>query len=1349
MKKSIFLFFAAILCAMTANAWGYKTAAGSWDDCSGSSSKFKNVTMKSGKSQDVVMLTNVGDGLNILQNDCDGQALYCKWTKTSGDIFRGTARWNNGLYCDETVVIPGGIVYIKVGSGAQVQMTAGADYTYTADVTFSTTGESYTISGGTVNGATIENQSGMPAGGKPSTLTMSNSYTSTNSGSVHIVFDLKTNKVTETAESAPEPEPVADVTIYFVNTKSWSSVNAYVWDNSENVYKAWPGEAMTSTGDKAHGYDVYSYTFPETYTNCIFNGNGQTEDLTVNAGQYYDIASKTWYATLAEVPNPTPAVMETVYFINTGNWGKVNAYAWTSSNNGWPGAEMTQEAEQIAGFDVYSFTAEQGQWANLIFNNGEGTQTGDLTWEAGKYYAPSKNDWYDDAAAAEAGLAAPVVNTYTVVGSSAPLFGETWATGKVENDMTLVEGTKYELVKTDVSLTVGEILYKVAVNHAWDEAYPGENATLNISEAGKYTVTFTFDSNTKAVNATAELTEAAVVLPTVGVKGAWDGWTANTTLTGDNTSAAAIVNITTADIYEFGLDVDGNFQASGATIDKANNSTVVTTNAGNMKLTANVLGEYTFTWTYETNTLTVTYPAGEEVEIAKKYYIAGSENLTGFDWKENGLQLTKDGDLYKHTFSELNAGEYEFKITDGTWTNPWGYSNLGAAYEEVSEGTDGEGNPNGNIKFVTEEAKNITVIFDATAGKITIDGLTEKAPVEKHYYLIGTFNEWTLADANYELALVDGLYKKEVTLAKDAEFKVNQGDWDASWGKDNLGDKTYEELEGLEDGNLKMLEEKTFTIIFNPAENLITFEGLTEIIPTYTVAGDNAAVFGTEWDAENYENDMTLQNHDGTYVWTKPAVYLTGDVEFKVIKNQNWETAWPSDNYVIDITESAFYNLTIYYNPANNDITVVTNKLTAQTGSLTLDGVMLEETDFEGMALLGLVGNSSDWTTEVGIYLENYTGEDKAYNVYYVSTITYNENYSMDNSVSGQLTQTTGVDGLRTFTGTLNVAFEGYDEETEESVVLPYQLTLTLVEKSDAATVVVVTDATVDLSNGLTMTGTWTDLGTTYPVLVTVPGFVPSVASAELEAAVTVGGDGDDDPWLGFVEGPTTVTVEDGVVEVTGVLENTWAGVKLDVTISGTLPAATPDYTRDVTNGEWGTICLPYASSSFTGATFYEVSSLVVGEGLWLDQLAAGEPLVAGKPYIFQATATEITVTYKGEAEATPVAGANGLTGTFDGIAAGGVLENNYIIAENKVWVAGSGASLAANRAYINAAQVPDKAQAQIPGRRRVIMGAEDEGTSTGFENITTTDKAVKIIENGQLIIIRDGVKYNAQGQKF
>ena len=46
--------------------------------------------------------------------------------------------------------------------------------------------------------------------------------------------------------------------------------------------------------------------------------------------------------------------------------------------------------------------------------------------------------------------------------------------------------------------------------------------------------------------------------------------------------------------------------------------------------------------------------------------------------------------------------------------------------------------------------------------------------------------------------------------------------------------------------------------------------------------------------------------------------------------------------------------------------------------------------------------------------------------------------------------------------------------------------------------------------------------------------------------------------------------------------------------------------------------------------------------------------------------------------------------------------------------------------------------------RARVVF---NENETTGVDNLITTDAPVKVIENGQLIIIRDGVKYNVQGQ--
>ena len=237
-----------------------------------------------------------------------------------------------------------------------------------------------------------------------------------------------------------------------------------------------------------------------------------------------------------------------------------------------------------------------------------------------------------------------------------------------------------------------------------------------------------------------------------------------------------------------------------------------------------------------------------------------------------------------------------------------------------------------------------------------------------------------------------------------------------------------------------------------------------------------------------------------------------------------------------------------------------------------------------------------------------------------------------------------------------------------------------------------------------------------------------------------------------------TITVEDGVTTVKATSENRntlkynknsgqerfscYASGQEEIALYKYVAA----YTRTVTLGNYGTICIPYASSSYSGAEFYEVSWLKAETGLYLDQLAAGTALEAGKPYIFRATSTEIKVTCTGAAVAEPVPGANGLTGTFTDIAANGILLDNYIIALNQIWVANDQNTLPANRAYINKDGVPTTEQPKLAGRRRVCMG---ENAETGVDNIITTDAPVKVIENGQLIIIRDGVKYNVQGQKL
>ena len=204
-----------------------------------------------------------------------------------------------------------------------------------------------------------------------------------------------------------------------------------------------------------------------------------------------------------------------------------------------------------------------------------------------------------------------------------------------------------------------------------------------------------------------------------------------------------------------------------------------------------------------------------------------------------------------------------------------------------------------------------------------------------------------------------------------------------------------------------------------------------------------------------------------------------------------------------------------------------------------------------------------------------------------------------------------------------------------------------------------------------------------------------------------------------------------------------------------TITVSASGYTRTVTNGNYGTICLPYGSSNYSGADFYEIAYAEIKDedatGLYLDQIEEGAALVAGKPYIFKATADILIVTYKGARVDAPVAGDAGLTGTLVDIPAGGVLVGNYIIAQNMFWDASAENWLNANRAYINKAtllSVPPKSP--VPGRRRVSMGETSENGATDVENSQLPMiNSQKLIENGQFIIIRDGVKYNAQGQKL
>ena len=247
------------------------------------------------------------------------------------------------------------------------------------------------------------------------------------------------------------------------------------------------------------------------------------------------------------------------------------------------------------------------------------------------------------------------------------------------------------------------------------------------------------------------------------IAGDMNGWSQQEMTKVDDTHyTITIVDATTANKYKYCSGPDWKY-------------TEVTTDGGNVEDRTYSENDVVAKWNEVYNPNPTVDP---EPDPTYEYYITGTL-AGGWDPKQQGLE--KDGELYKATFTDLAAGTYEFKITAGDWEHQWNYSNLGAAYEEVSQGVDGEENPNGNIKIVTEEAKNITVIFDATAGKITLEGLTEKVPepvvMTTIYLNTGGSGLWNNEGAKFFAhSWKDGVgneQDKELTLVEGDLYKLD------------------------------------------------------------------------------------------------------------------------------------------------------------------------------------------------------------------------------------------------------------------------------------------------------------------------------------------------------------------------------------------------------------------------------------------------------------------------------------------------------------------------------------------------------------------------------------------------
>ena len=298
--------------------------------------------------------------------------------------------------------------------------------------------------------------------------------------------------------------------------------------------------------------------------------------------------------------------------------------------------EVTSENGTVDGL-VDGGKYVRGAEATLTATAAEGYEF--TCWTSGEDTVSTENPYTfvvtaDVALVANFNKKAEPEHTYTVAGAPATLFGTEWDPTNTANDMNKQEDGTYKWEKTDVELATSSIQFKVAKNHAWTEAYPGDNYNLAITESGKYTITITFNAETKEVNAVATLQEVVEIIPTIAIAGDMNGWntTANEFVMAEDKLTATLALTLEAKDYGFKMIIAGGWTSDAATITRENNSATFVNNGDNSTLAADVAGEYTFTWTYATNTLTVTYPVVSEptyevYEVEIKDLVIDYDNL--------------------------------------------------------------------------------------------------------------------------------------------------------------------------------------------------------------------------------------------------------------------------------------------------------------------------------------------------------------------------------------------------------------------------------------------------------------------------------------------------------------------------------------------------------------------------------------------------------------------------------------------------------------------------------------------------------------------------------------------------
>ena len=448
-----------------------------------------------------------------------------------------------------------------------------------------------------------------------------------------------------------------------------------------------------------------------------------------------------------------------------------------------------------------------------------------------------------------AGMASAV--TYSVAGSSSALFGASWDPANTSTDMTSTDGVNYTFSKENVTLSKGEVQYKVVVDHSWGTSYGqngGEsNAVYSVPEDGVYDVVISFNATTHVPSMVATKVGGATVEHTWSIIGKIFGADWNTdwdmTLGADGKYTYTATDVVLA---------QGNYEYKA----RADKAWELSYPNGNAVLSIPEDGTYDVTFTLDVANGTVDAVATKKggAVIEATYTVAGTPDAifgTVWDATNTANDMTESNGIYTFTKAgvELSAGEeILFKVVKNhNWDTSYGTAEGNDVYYKVN----------------VTGTHDVTITFDPEVGIPEITLTDDEAPAYDYtqhaYRICGTdlFGGWgaTEGDATVNpMTLIDGKYvftktDVEITsaLLTGQEYRIRVDD-----AYKTADDSEQFGINGIQN-NMGLTFDKTgtydITITFDPATATVSHELTRHAVPAkdYTVKVVNSG----NWDAMN------------------------------------------------------------------------------------------------------------------------------------------------------------------------------------------------------------------------------------------------------------------------------------------------------------------------------------------------------------------------------------------------------------------------------------------------------------------------------------------------------------------